>query len=275
MTPVDGTGSEFAEFNGENGGECAGATCTVEMSGPRSVNAQFDLESVALSVTESGNGTVECEVSSTPAPCNGTYTYGDTIGVSATPDAENVVGEMTGSGSASGECSIASEGVSGSCSFELTETSSVDVVFESAGTKATVEGNVHGEVPVTTSLGSACGDVDLGEFIPGVNANYVNSCSVTATSTGAATSLTASDESAVHTGHLVQGSYFLPDALETKAGAGTFEGLETPVTLLTYSEPVSADNVNVSFRQHIGLHDGLHTGPYAKTITLTLEQTTP
>jgi hypothetical protein len=31
----------------------------------------------------------------------------------------------------------------------------------------------------------------------------------------------------------------------------------------------------VFFRQHIGLHDALHTGTYAKTITLTLEQTTP
>jgi len=276
VTATPNTGSELTALSGTGSATgCSASPCSFTMEEESSVTAEFSLESVSLSVTESGEGTVECEVSSTPAPCNGTYTYGDTIGVSATPDAENVVGEMTGSGSASGECSIASEGVSGSCSFELTETSSVDVVFESAGTKATSEGNVHGEVPVTTSLVSACSDVDLGEFLPGVNANYTNNCGITATSTGAVTTLTASDESAVHTGHLVQGSYFLPSALETKVGAETYEGLETPVLLTTYNTPVSNQNETVWFRQHIGATDGLHTGPYAKTITLTLEQTTP
>ena len=273
LTAAEDTGSEFTGWTGSG---CSGTgTCEVTMEEAHSVEANFDLESEALSVSSAGGGTgtVACEDES--SPCSSTALYGHTIKVTATPDAENVVEKIETTGSANGECSVASEGESGSCEFEITEDSTVTVYFESSGTKDTAEGTVEGKVPQTTSLESACGSVFLGEFLPGVNANYTNNCSVVATSTGAATSLTASDESAVHTGHLVQGSYFLPSALETKAGAGTFEGLETPVTLLTYSEPVSADNVNVSFRQHIGLHDGLHTGTYTKTITLTLEQTTP
>jgi len=276
VIPVAGTGSEFAEFTGD----CSGSSCNVTMNEPHSVGAVFNLQSESFSTTVegSGEGTVECEVNGGSAePCASSYLYNDEITVVATPEGGSSVpnGGLSGTGSASGCSAAVGPEEPASCTFTITEASSVTVEFVPASSVATVEGEVFGEVPQTTSLESACSSVFLGEFLPGVNANYVNSCSVTATSTGAATSLTAADESAVHTGHLVQGPYFLPEALETKAGAGTFEGLETPVTLLTYSEPVSADNVNVSFRQHIALHDGLHTGPYSKTITLTLEQTTP
>ncbi len=61
VTPVAGSGSEFVEFSNENGGECSGSTCTVTMSGPRSVNAKFDLEPVTgspLAVFVSGAGSV-------------------------------------------------------------------------------------------------------------------------------------------------------------------------------------------------------------------------
>ena len=275
-----GTGVELDEWTT---GPCAATNdnpCSFTMpSEAVSANAAFVVASEDLTINNEGvEGTVECQVNGGGfAPCSGTtaYTYGDEIDVTASAAAEHKLVSLVGTGDAEGAaCEAASES-NGSCSFTITEDSSVTATFEPAGTKAQVEGNVHGEVPVTTSLGSACSDVYLGEFLPGVAANYASTCTVTATSTGAATSLTASDESPNHTGHLVQGSYFLPDALETRANGGTYEGLETPVSLLTYSEPVSADNVNVSFRQHIGLHDGLHTGPYAKTITLTLEQTSP
>jgi hypothetical protein len=97
--------------------------------------------------------------------------------------------------------------------------------------------------------------------------------------------LTAEDESGTHTGHLVQGSYFLPSVLKSKAtdseAKGSSAGLvslnESPgaVTLLTFGVPIAKDASTLEFSQHIGENDGLHTGVYAKTITLTLEQTLP
>jgi hypothetical protein len=51
--------------------------------------------------------------------------------------------------------------------------------------------------------------------------------------------------------------------------------LVAPTTLLTYAKPFSEDEMTVTFNQKIGLHDHLHTGTYAKMITLTLSTTTP
>jgi len=280
VLPVAGTGSEFTEFTGD----CSGSSCNLTMDEEHSVGGVFSLESVELSVTESGEGTVECEVNSTPASCNGIYTYGDSVVVSATPDAENVVGSMTGSGSAAGSCTVASEGASGSCAFDLEGDGSVDVLFESAGTKATTPATVEGEVPITTSLEGCASPVVLGPFVPAVPFNYEGTCTVIATSSGSEAQLSADDADETATkGHLVQGSYSLPSALETRANGlagienaatpGSYESLENTVTLLSYGGPVSADNVTVHFKQHIGLHDALHTGTYSKTITLTLEQT--
>ena len=283
LTAAEDTGSTFTGWTGSG---CSGTgTCEVTMDEAHSVEANFDLVPETLTVTAAGggSGTLECEDNA--GSCSGTALYGHTIKITATPDAENVVEKIETTGSANGECSVGSEGESGSCEFEITEGSSVTVYFESAGTKDQAEGNVHGEVPVTTSLESACSDVDLGKFLPGVNANYIGNCGVTVTSTGVETELRASDESAVDTGHLIQDytdknsvkhHYALLDALQTKVGAGTYESLDPgPVSLVTYGTPVSNKNETVWFRQHIGATEGLHTGTYAKTITLTLEQTTP
>ena len=59
----------------------------------------------------------------------------------------------------------------------------------------------------------------------------------------------------------------------TSAGAGTVSG--TPLTLETWSNPVSNDPVQVLFTQTIGANDALRTGSYAKTLTFTLSTTTP
>ena len=48
-----------------------------------------------------------------------------------------------------------------------------------------------------------------------------------------------------------------------------------PVTVLTYSGPISNDPVAVAFQQHIGATDALRTGTYSKTLTFTLSTTTP
>jgi hypothetical protein len=48
-----------------------------------------------------------------------------------------------------------------------------------------------------------------------------------------------------------------------------------PVTLLTYSAPVSNDQVTIGIKQPIAANDALRTGSYAKTLTFTLSTTTP
>jgi hypothetical protein len=252
---------------------------------------------VELSVTEEGSGTVACEVNGEPKPCNGTYTSYDLVKVVATPGAEFNVGSMTGGGSAAGNCNAAA----GVCEFEIAENSSVAVVFVPASTKDETTGNVHGEVPQTTTLESGCSNVDLGVFVPGaagkgefppvVEGNsYEGGCLVTVTSTGQASSLTAADLTGTDTGFLTQKlntptayPYSLAKPLFVGAKelaplggiAGSGGALVSPVTLMTWAAPVSKGPVGVGFRQPIGVNDPLHTGVYAKTITLTLQQTTP
>jgi hypothetical protein len=289
MFAEPGAGSALNEWTS---GPCENEStnpCSFTMEEDTSANADFAVASEDLTVNNVGiEGTVECQVNGGGfAPCSGltTYSYGDEIDVTASAASEHKLASLVGTGSASGvACEVASE-TAGSCSFTITADSSVTATFEPAGTKDEAEGNVHGEVPITTSLESACSDVDLGEFLPGVNANYIGSCGVTLTSTGVETELRASDESAVDTGHLIQDytdknsvehHYALLDALQTKVGAGTYESLDPgPVSLVTYGTPVSNKNETVWFRQHIGATEGLHTGVYAKMITLTLEQTIP
>jgi len=84
-------------------------------------------------------------------------------------------------------------------------------------------------------------------------------------------------------GHLVNGSFSLPAALQAKASSplGTggalaaVGGSASPTPLLSYAAPVSNDNVSLSFSQDIGANDALRTGTYSKTLTFTLSTTTP
>ncbi len=260
-----------------------------------SANAAFQVASEELTVNNLGSeGTVECNIEGGgAAPCAPTYTllYGETVEVTAEAAFEHKLASLTGPG-----CSLASE-TEGSCSFTIGADSTVTAEFEPAGTKDEAEVNtVNGEVPIKTALESSCPSVYLGEFAAGVTHNYHNTCTVKLTSTGVETELTAADETGeAPTGHLVQDyvdknsnahHYFLPSALEVAAtdsegkatgGVGsTLTGLDpNPVTLLAFSEPIAKDQTTLEFNQPIGNHDGLHTGPYSKTITLTLEQTTP
>jgi hypothetical protein len=149
--------------------------------------------------------------------------------------------------------------------------------------EASVSSNVYGEVEQAVTLGSeGCENVNLGPFVPSaVNHAYERTCTVTATTTLEKSTLTAEDSSATHTGHLVNGSYFLSEPLETKAtetegaatGGGTFQALTSPVTLLSYPAPWSFNAVTVAFQQKIPGHEGLRTGTYHKTITITLAAT--
>ena len=89
------------------------------------------------------------------------------------------------------------------------------------------------------------------------------------------------DAGATAPGHLVNGTFALPSALQAKASsaAGTGGGFGTisgsPLALLSYVAPVSNDAVTIGFQQHIGDTDPLRTGSYTKTLTFTLSTTNP
>ncbi len=86
--------------------------------------------------------------------------------------------------------------------------------------------------------------------------------------------LTVADPSATATGHLVNGTFSLPQALQASGStAGTYSPL--PATLKTYSGPVSNDPAAVSFKQPVSATDALRTGTYSKNLTFTLSTTTP
>ncbi len=285
VTPDPAASSDFVNWTGD----CSGSgSCVVTFTtAEHSVGAVFNTKSLAFTATKTGagTGTIVCKDNGSPVSCSGSFLYGHTIKVEATPDAENELASLTGTGSASGNCSVGTK----TCEFEIKVASSVTAQFELESRKDQKEVNtVHGDVVQDTILESNCSSVDLtpgsSSFLPGVPADYYHSCGLTLTSTGTATTLTASDGSAINTGHLVQAGpplYFLPSLLETRAidsEGGTSTGvktLETPAVLLEFGKPISKDATTLEFNQHIGEHDGLHHGVYAKLITLTLYQTTP
>jgi hypothetical protein len=95
--------------------------------------------------------------------------------------------------------------------------------------------------------------------------------------------LSVADPSSTATGHLVNGAFSLPQALQAHASSagGTSSamapvgGSSAPTTLLTYGGPISNDAVTVDFKQPVAANDALRTGTYSKTLTFTLSTTTP
>ncbi len=120
-----------------------------------------------------------------------------------------------------------------------------------------VDGTVGGTVPATLSLtlGSAA---SFGAFAPGVAREYTASTTANVVSTAGDATLSASDP-----GHLMNGTFSLPEALRVDIAPASWTG------------PVSNASVAITFRQHIGANDALRTGAYTKTLTFTLSTTTP
>ena len=151
--------------------------------------------------------------------------------------------------------------------------SSDQVQFPSAG------GTVSGTVPQTLalSLGPAA---TFGQFQPGVAKDYFAQTTATVTSTAGDATLSVSDPDTVAPGHLVNGQFVMPQALQVAAarsgGLLAYNALgATPLSLLTYNGPVSNDGLTIGFKQSIGQNDALRTGNYGKTLTFTLSTTTP
>jgi hypothetical protein len=278
------------------GGACSGAgSCSIN---PLSANESVTAEFSAAPVPPAGGITI-----------GGTPHVGETLSITKGGKAAEWTGAPEGltyqwedCNAAATECS-AIEGATGN-EYTLTALDAgfyvrVSVTGKNASGSTTAHSpvsvkvemvhsfpvGVHGEVPFTQTLTSYCTEVNLGHFIPAEAKTYTNTCNVTATDTDAASRLTAEDASATDTGHLVQGIYDLPDLLEVQASAeerGSTTGVQTlatslghPQTLLNFAEPFADNLLTVKFTQKIGKKDPLHTGVYAKTITLTLSTTTP
>jgi hypothetical protein len=119
------------------------------------------------------------------------------------------------------------------------------------------DGDVGASVPATLALtlGPAA---SFGAFTPGVAKDYTAQTTANVVSTAGDAALSYSDP-----GHLANGSFQLPEALQVGLSKSSWTG------------PVSNDAVNIAFTQHIGANDALRTGSYSKTLTFTLSTTNP
>ena len=145
-----------------------------------------------------------------------------------------------------------------------------------------VNGGVGGNVPATLSL-TLGAPAQFGAFVPGVARTYEATTPATVTSTAGDALLSVADPSSQNTGHLVNGSFFLPQPLQARARNAANTGTPynnvgssaSPLNLLTWSAPISNDAVTLGFSQRINANDALRTGTYSKTLTFTLSTTQP
>ena len=137
-------------------------------------------------------------------------------------------------------------------------------------------------VPSTLALtlGTAA---SFGSFSPGAAKDLTAAMTANVISSAGNAALSVFDASATATGHLTNGTFSLPSALQVNASSPTgtggaladVGGALNPTPLLTYSGPVTNDPVSIGFAQHLGANDVVRTGGYTKTLTFTLSTTTP
>jgi X-Pro dipeptidyl-peptidase len=145
-----------------------------------------------------------------------------------------------------------------------------------------VNGNVGGSVGPTLSL-SLGAPGSFGVFTPGLGKTYLASTTGTVTSTAGDALLSVADPSSFGTGHLVNGTFILPQPLQARARNAANTGTAynnvgssaSPLNLLTWSGPISNDAVSLEFSQLVNSTDPLRTGTYSKALTFTLSTTTP
>ncbi|HEY6888680.1 MAG TPA: hypothetical protein VI300_12900 [Solirubrobacter sp.] len=143
-------------------------------------------------------------------------------------------------------------------------------------------GGAGGTVPATLALTMGT-PATFGAFTPGIAKDYAAQTTANVISSAGDGQLSVADPAATATGHLVNGTFSLPSALQAKASStagagGAFKdvgGSAAPTGLLTYSGPTSNDAVTIAFQQHVSANDALRTGSYSKTLTFTLSTTTP
>jgi hypothetical protein len=148
--------------------------------------------------------------------------------------------------------------------------------------QGTALGDAGGTVAPTLAL-TMGQPASFGPFTAGQAKDYTATTTANVVSTAGDAKLSVADPSATNTGHLVNGTFALPQALQAQAtspgGTGStytpVGGSAAPTSLLTYAGPKSNDTVTLGFKQTIGQNDALRTGTYAKTLTFTLSTTNP
>ena len=149
-------------------------------------------------------------------------------------------------------------------------------------TATNTNGGVSGSVPATLALTLGT-PATFGNFVPGVTNTYKASTTANVVSTAGDALLSVADPSSTATGHLVNGTFFLPQFLQVRATDAANTGTAfnnvgssaSPLNLLTWSAPVSNDAVTLEFSQLVNANDALRTGTYNKALTFTLSTTTP
>jgi len=149
-------------------------------------------------------------------------------------------------------------------------------------TATNVPGGIGGTVPATLAM-TINAPAQFGAFTPGITRTYLASSAATVTSSAGDARLSVSDPSSVGTGHLVNGSFVLPQPLQARGRIGDATGgpysnvgsSASPLTLLMWSAPVANSPVALEFSQLVNANDPLRTGTYSKALTFTLSTTTP
>jgi hypothetical protein len=100
---------------------------------------------------------------------------------------------------------------------------------------------------------------------------------VAATSSAPGAALSVSDRSATATGHLVNGTTALPQALQVGVG-GPFAAVGSaaqPTVLQSWAGPLASEQLTLQFKQPVAATDKLLAGRYGKTVTFSLASTSP
>jgi hypothetical protein len=235
-----------------------------------------------------------------PIPVNGATQGAATATISATDNVSGVATTMyqiDGGGwqTYSGQFQITDPGNHTIQYYSTDEAGNVESTKSAsiATYTAVTPGNtVTGTVPSTLGVSVVGSSTpSLGAFVPGSAQTYSTTLDTSVTSSAGNAALTAVDASAPpttsSTGYLVNdaagGPYTLRSPLQvdaTDGGSNPSTGYQVltsgnPVSLLSYSAPVSDDPVVVGFQQSIGATDPLRTGTYGISVTLTLSTTSP
>jgi hypothetical protein len=159
----------------------------------------------------------------------------------------------------------------------LTATSESDPTKTATAVCGVADGQVGGSVPATLSLTMGT-PATFGAFLPGFGRDYEASTTANVISSAGDAALSVADSSVQAPGHLVNGQFSLPQALQVRARENAYAplgGSGSQTTLTTWNGPVSNDLVAIGFKQPVRVNDALRTGTYAKTLTFTLSTTTP
>ena len=154
-----------------------------------------------------------------------------------------------------------------------TKTVSYNVLHDDA------DGNVSGTVPGTLAL-TVGPPASFGAFTPGVAREYLTSTTANVVSTAGEATLSVADPAATNAGHLVNGTFALPAALQARATNAANPGT-TYADVGSSAEPAHVRRPDLQrpgaaeFRQVIGSTDALRTGTYNKTLVFTLSTTSP